>query len=57
MPMDVRLDDPRAEFNRLRERLLANPEGYEENRDLALHLAGMRNFTVRAEPFILKALS
>jgi putative glycosyltransferase (TIGR04372 family) len=49
--------DPRQVVAALHARLQANPEGYEENRDLALYLSDLRGYEIAAQPFVEKALS
>ena len=64
-PIDMEsaiLPDPpsptrQEEFVALRDAFTKNPEGYQENRNLALYLFGVRGYQIAAEPYVLKALS
>jgi putative glycosyltransferase (TIGR04372 family) len=46
-----------ARFDSLHQALIKNPEGFDENRDMAFHLTERRDSSLLAEPYIMKALS
>lgn len=46
-----------AHRKRLWARLTVDPDGYETNRDFGLYCASRRNFIVKAEPYLIKALA
>lgn len=55
--IDIQAEEDFALRKRLWDRLQADPEGYEANRDFGLYCSSRRRFVVHAKPYLLKALN